>query len=63
MACRVLPDGFDVAASLVPAVVAAAICHCEDVAASLAPTVAAGGFCVLGVAASLRPAVAGNLIS
>ena len=36
----------DVAASLVPAVVAAAICHCEDVAASLVPTVAAGGICV-----------------
>ena len=30
----------DVAASLVPAVVAAAICHCDDVAASLWPAVA-----------------------
>ena len=30
----------DVAASLVPAVVEAAICHCDDVAASLGPAVA-----------------------
>ena len=30
----------DVAASFVPALVAAAICHCDDVAASLWPAVA-----------------------